>query len=104
MLSGVRSCGCAGVVWCWCDEWWVAWWWCALWGWWAEVVCGWWVAGECAAIGCGEGGGVVGVEGDLPAVAVDEAVVIVALCRVRDYAGLVGSCLVSGGGCVRYSA
>ena len=39
-----------------------------------------------------------------PAAFVESVVVVAALCRVRDYAGLVGSCLVSGGGCVRYSS
>ena len=68
---------------------------------------GWSGAWVCVGVG---GGGVsevvgdvevaVGVELERPAWSVDEVMVAIALCRVRDYAGLVGSCLVSAGGCV----
>ena len=67
------------------------------------AACGWcaaWVGvGACAVEG-GEDGFAVRHQFDGDLLLVDVVVMSGALCRVRDYAGLVGSCLVSGGGCV----
>ena len=51
-----------------------------------------------------EQGHTIGGHGEFQPVAMDESMVEPALCRVRDYAGLVGLCLVGGCGGVRCSA